>query len=217
MWKEQIGEGNEQVSQLKQSFVTMTENLLTARSPQAWDKVTENRDQKYCPENNYFEFVPGTAASVTPNSPQTWTGSCFGHMQAKLTSKGGGNYSLTMGGSNANSSGCSDTYLLTTSYTILGVLDISALDSSQTLPFSVEGSLKELDIERHGVHIMVSNLQHCHRWKEDEVSIRADFDHSLLLVGFWAPSRALLRQSACSWERESRYLNVMPSFSSTKE
>lgn len=155
-WKEQIGEGNEQVSHFKQAVEAMSENLFAARSAQAWDKVTVNNDETWCPNNTYFEFAPETVASVTPSAPQKWTGSCFYHMGVKLASKGDGNYSLTLNGSDPISLLCSDTYMMTTSYTILGILDISPFDSSQTLSFSVQGSLKELDINRHGVHVMVS-------------------------------------------------------------
>eukprot|EP01138_Halocafeteria_seosinensis_P014845 gb/GECG01015155.1/.p1 GENE.gb/GECG01015155.1/~~gb/GECG01015155.1/.p1 ORF type:complete len:584 (+),score=51.41 gb/GECG01015155.1/:1-1752(+) len=154
LWDEHIGVTNDRVQPLKDGLLRATKHLFAARSPRVWSGIRENRDQKWCPEDSYFEFFPGTAASVSPGNSATWEGSCFSQMQAKLTSMGGDNYTLTLGGSNTNSTGCSDTYLIVTSYDILGLLDISTLDNSQSLPFSVAGSNQHIDLMQNGVHIL---------------------------------------------------------------
>ena len=151
-------------------------------------KELKDWSQQWCPGKTYFELFPGTAGSVSPGKQHTWSGaSCFAHTEAKLSSSDSGkNMNITLTGTMANASHCSDLYMISTSYRILDFVDLSTDNSQQTFEWTLLNSNETKDVIQSGVHVLVSNLNRVNIYSNHSMSCFS-FCYSFFHVVYWAP------------------------------
>jgi hypothetical protein len=112
-------------------------------------------DALYCPNSSFYEFLPVPVATLTAAAPSAqWPadGSCFASQSAVATLSASG-VAVALSGASPSSPGCSEFYLVTTSFSsALVALSSSAPRGNASITF---GADEAADVAVNGVGVYV--------------------------------------------------------------